>query len=292
MAYAITEQHPSDTGFAGANIPYKGLEWAPNFKPDYLLYIFNCSPRTFCDASDPRKGIIGRIKLVAPGVQPGDPTDVTVDGKVVAGDENKPYRYVTSFPHPMPIPKMNDESGEIETKYTDGRRFVVDMISPDNVTMSLDAVIDPAKAWSIGNDYAPRGIFFSYTNPPAKQDVDRAYVRMEKYFNGLNEKAGTLEMTDKIGLQQAIQSNPDHVHAANYWNKPFEWAKKPTRPVNCPNCGESKPAGRLFHQTSFGSLCIEQSMEGWKAAVNSGIRPYRDVPEEFRWRSKKDEAPE
>jgi|HubBroStandDraft_6_1064221.scaffolds.fasta_scaffold19705_7 hypothetical protein len=284
MAYGISQQHEASTTALGGNVPYRGLEWHSTAEPDYLLYVFNCSARTFCDPGDARKGIIGRIKLRAEGVRDTDPTDVMVDGKIVKGNENQRYSFVTSFPQPILMPKFNDESGEIETKETDVRRFVVDMISPDNLTYSLDVQIDPAKAFSIGNDYSAKGIFFSYSNPPAREDVQRAYMRMEMYYKQLNEKAATLDMTDKLGLQQAIASNPDHVYAANYYGKAFPWAKKEVRPVECPNCGEQKAAGRKFHQTSFGVFCVEPTVEAWKAVVNSGMKRYEDVPDDFKWK--------
>jgi hypothetical protein len=113
--------------------------------------------------------------------------------------------------------------------------------------------------------------------------VEKAYARMEKYYAVLNEKAGTLEQTDKAGLQAAIQSNPDHVYAANYYGKPFAWAKKAVRPVDCQNCGEQKPAGRLFHQTSFGTFCVEPTQEAWKQVVLTGNRTREQVPHEMRW---------
>lgn len=285
--------HPSSTSALAGNVPYRGMEWHSPAIPDYLLYIYNISARTFEDQAG--RGVIGAImKLRAPGVTAADPTDVTiveiVDGKqksrVVPGNPAQPYHLVTSFPQPMLISKFNDESGEIEVKETDARRVVVDMISPDNLTLSLDAVIDPARAFSVGNDYAPRGIFFSYHNPPLREDVQKAYKRMEAYYSQLNEKANTLDLTDKLGLQRAIESNPDHVYAANYYGKPFAFAKQSVRPVECPNCGELKPTGRLFHQTSFGTLCIEQSIAGWKAAVNSGMKEYKQVPEEYRWKGR------
>lgn len=298
MGYAVDRQHDASTNALGGNVPYRGLEWHSTAKPDYLIYVFSCSQRTFCDPGDVRKGIIGRIKLLAPGIMSDDPNDVTVktvvEGKPVykvsPGQENQPYHYVTSFPQPILIPKFNDESGEIETKETDVRRFVVDMISPDNLTMTLDTVVDPAKAFSIGNDYAPKGIFFSYHNPPLREDLQKAYLRMEAYYKGLNERAATLDLTDKLGLQNALASNPDHVYAANYYGKDFAWARKAVRPVECPVCGEQKPAGRLFHTPSTGGICVEQSEKAWKLVVNSGRLPYESVPEDFRWKkeAKKD----
>ncbi len=284
--------HPSSTTALAGNQPYRGLEWHPTSKPDYHLYIFNCSGRNFCDPMDPLKPLIGTtVKIIAPGILDDDPTEVTVEVieggkkvlKVIPGEANKKYHYVTSFPQPFNFPKFNDESGEIEFKPTDVRRVVVDMISPDNPTLSLDFSVDPSKAFSIGNDYAQKGVFFSYTNPPMQIDLQKAYNRMEKYYRMLNEKAATLEMTDKLGLQAAIQSNPDHVYAANYYGKAFPWASKAVRPVECPNCGEQKPAGRKFHQTSFGTFCVEPTQEAWKAVVMSGNRKKEDVPDELRW---------
>lgn len=288
--HEVRTVHAASTTAMGGNIPYSGLEWQPNFRPEFLLYVYNISARTFQDEAG--KGLIGRIKLKAPGVLPDDPIEVEVNGEVVLGNRMHPYHYVTSFPHPYPVPLMNDMTGEIETKFTDGRRFLVDMISPDNPTLSLDFQVDPAKAFSVGNDYAPRGIFFSDTNPPKREDVEKAYARMEKYYAMLNEKAQTLELTDKLALQRAIEQNPDHVYAANYYGKPFAWAQKAKRPVDCPNCGEQKPSGKLWHIPSSGGICVEPTVEAWKQVVMSGQRTRDQVPHELRWFKVKEQKEE
>ena len=289
----IDRVHQSSPTALPGNIPYRGIEWHSPAVPDYLIYIFNISARVFVDASG--RGIIGRICLRADGVVAGDPTEVTIESivagkksvKVSPGNPQQPYHYVTSFPQPVLIWKLDDDSNEIATKETDGVRFVVDMISPDNLTRSLNVRIDPATANSVGNDYAAKGIFFSLHNPPLKEDLEQAYARMETYYKALNQKADTLDHSDKLGLQRAVESNPDHIYAAYYFGKTFAFANRAVRPIDCPNCGEQKPAGRLFHQTSFGSICIEQSVEGWKSAVNSGIKKYDEVPEEFMWKQAK-----
>jgi hypothetical protein len=52
----------------------------------------------------------------------------------------------------------------------------------------------------------------------------------------------------------------------------------------CETCGESIQAGAKFHKSeTLGVICINPSVEGWKAAVNAGIKSREDVPEEFRW---------
>jgi hypothetical protein len=288
----ITVHQPSTTALAG-NLSYRGVEWHSPAKPDYEIFIYNCSRRTFADPLNPNRGIVGRLNLLVPGVEDDDPTDVTIqvkggEMKVIPGNENHPYHYVASFPHPVLVHKENLESGELEVKETDGRRFVVDLISPDNLGVSLDVIVDPTKAFSVGNDYSNRGIFFSYTKPPMKDDVEKAYARMERHYSQLNEIANTLEMSDKAALQRAVSSNPDHIYAANYYGKPFAWASKAVRPVDCIICGEQKKAGQKFHRTSFGTMCVEPTQEAWKMAVSSGNKEKSQVPDEFRWFKEKE----
>lgn len=273
---AIDKIHQANTTALGGNLPYSGLEWRSSHKPDYLLYVFNISARTYEN--------VGRINMRIPGVNENDPTTVMVGNDEKPGEEMQKYHYVTSFPQPVLLPKPNDQSGEIEFVETDARRFVVDLINPDNLTLSLDTVIKDDQRFSIGNDYSRRGVFFSYSNPPAREDVKKAYARMEKYYNELLDKAATLEMTDKAKLSQELSGNPDYSFAANYFGKDVAWNRKNVRPVECPNCGENKPGGRKFHVTSFGSLCVEPTIEAWKAVVNSGVKRYEDVPEDFQWK--------
>lgn len=271
------------------NPRYYGVEWRAQRDPDYHVHIYNLSARTFEDQSG--RGIIGRISLRAAGVDDNSPTEVGTgkirpDGKpekVVDGDTR--YSYVTSFPQPVLISKFNDESNQIGYVETDAIRFVVDQIHPDNPTRSLDVQIPNTVIQSSGNNYAIRGVFFSLTNPPMKVDVDAARVRMERYYNQLLEKAGALEHTNKDQLASELQSNPDYGYAAQYFGRTFTWNRKNVRTTECPNCGEQKPANRLFHTASWG-LCVERSQEAWRAVIEAGVRTYDTVPEEYRWREK------
>lgn len=272
--------NPGDTTGLGGNTPYRGLEWHPTIHVEYNIYLYNISARTFAGFG---AGKLGPNGMSVPGVEQDSPTEVTVDGKIVPGDENHRYRYITSFPHPTTTTKPNHESNEFEHVPVDGRRFVIDMINPDNVTLSLDTIIKPEENFSIGNNYAPRGIFFSYTNPPEQSAVEAAYKRMEAYYVGLNEKAAALELVDKVALGKEVQSNPDYVFAARYFGRGFSFTEKQTRTVECPNCGEQKPAGRKFHMASFGALCVEPNRAGWEAAINAGIKRKDDVPDDIRW---------
>ena len=284
IAEKVTPRAADTTAF-GKNMRYEGLEWMPKFRPDYELYIFNISQRTFKGFG---AGKFGPYGIAVPGVEDTDPTEVLdIEGNKQAGTEGQRYRYFTSVPHPVMISAPNLEANNMRSVPTDGRRYVVDMINPDNLTLSLDLVVPEDQVWSQGNNYAVKGVFFDYTRIPSAIQLKKAYDRMEGYYNSLLERANVLELTDKAKLSEALAGNPDFAFAASYFGKEVSWNKKQTRPVECPNCGEKKPVGRRFHQTSFGSLCIEQSQEAWKAAVNSGVKRYEDVPDDFQWKKSK-----
>lgn len=285
----LGNSYTSTTAFGG-NIVYRGIQWRSPRKPESYVYLFNVSPRTFEDEKG--RGIIGRIKIRAPGVTESDPH--------LPGDPMLRYHFVTSFPQPMLMGDPDDQTGEVRPVEQDAVRFVVDQLNPDNVTRSLDIAVPPEQVFSVNNDYSQRGLFFDifpveydkddpdfFTKHPVNEtELRKAYARMERYFTRLLEEAGVLEMTDKNKLSERLAGNPDYTFAANYFGKDVTWNRKNIRPVECPNCGEPKPAGRLFHKTSFGSLCVEQTEAAWKAAVNSGIKRYDEVPDDFKWKGK------
>jgi hypothetical protein len=281
--HSLQNVREASTTALGGNMSYRGLEWQPNFVPEYQVYLFNVSARTFDSFG---LGKLGRAGVKVEGVRPDDPTIVTLpDGKTDAGKVDEHYRYFTSIPHPMMLTKPNLESNEIDTVKTDGRRFAIDMINPDNLTLSLGTVIPQEQVFSVGNDYSRKGIFFSLVNPPLQSDLRAAIDRMEGYYKALLEQAATLELVDKNKLSEALAGNPDYSFAANYFGKDVAWNRKQTRPVLCPNCGEQKQGGMKFHTASDGGLCVEPTVDAWKMVVSSGRRPYEAVPDEYRWRS-------
>ena len=262
----------------GSNPPYSGVEWRSTRNPDYLIYLFNLSRRTFEK--------VGRLNLTIPGVADTDPTTLfnPETKEEIQGKDNERHRLITSFPQPILVAKFDDLQNTIGYTETNAIRFLVDMLDPDNLTNSLDFEVKPENRLSYGTNLAEKGVFFSLTNPPTAIDLQKAVKRMEKYYNQLLEEAATLELTDKVKLSERLAGNPDYAYAADYFGKEVSWRKKQVRPVECPNCGEMKPTGRKFHVTSFGSLCVEQTVEAWKSAVNSGVKRYEDVPEDFRWK--------
>lgn len=274
--------HEGDTTQFGANRPYRGLEWRATHKPEYHIYLFNVSPRIYDPAIGTGfcPGRLGNKGIYVGGIEETDPS---VNGlSVEGGDKSRKYHYVTSFPHPMLMSKPNLESNEMSWVETDGRRYVIDLINPDNLTLSLDTAIPPDQVYSVGNDYSRRGIFFDYQKIPSKPYMSAAVRRMESYFKNLLDVAAQLEMTDKPKLSQELGSNPDYAVAANYYGKDVAWNRMQVRPVSCPNCGEHKPAGRLFHMSSFGTLCVEQTLDAWRSAYFSGAKELVHIPPRFR----------
>lgn len=266
---SIDRIHQASTTALGGNIPYAGIEWRATRSPEYNVFIYNVSQRTFKE--------VGRIRMTIQGVTETDPV---IPGMAA----NQQYHYVTSFPQPIMLSRPNLESNEMGFVEADVRRFVVDLINPDNLTLSLDTVVPANQVFSQGNNYAQKGVFFDYTNPPSKEQVQKAIDRMESYYKGLLERAQILELTDKAKLSEELGGNPDYAYAANYFGKDVSWNRKQIRPVECPNCGEQKTFGKLFHISSAGFPCVEPTVEGWKAAVRAGAKRYDDVPEEFRWK--------
>lgn len=271
---SISQQHRTNTTALGGNLPFSGLEWRASHKPEYHVYIFNISARTFEK--------VGRLNLTIPGVIDEDPSEVMVDGKKVAGDTK--YHYCTSFPNPILISREKIDENEIGYIEQDGVRFVVDMITPDNPTRSLDFIVKAENTFSQGTNLAEKGVLFSLSNPPQKIDVEKAVKRLETYYQELVNRANVLDLTDKAELQRQLTSNPDIAFAASYFGREFSWNKKQAKQIACDNCGETKPAGRKFHKTSFDTICVEPTVDGWKAAVLSGAKRYEDVPTELRWK--------
>jgi hypothetical protein len=300
--YATNSVKTSNPG-----VPYQGIAWRGEREPDFHVYVYNISARSWEGSSDPTMipdTRIGSIRLSIPGVRPEDPTEVAEGappentrqlGKLIdlstgkpfktkPGDPNQRYRYVTSFPQPILIPRLNEEGNELTHYEQDAVRFVVDLINPNNLGRTLSAGNAPGLA-SEGVDLSQKGVFFSLSNPPFETDVKEAYTRMTKYYSLLHEKAQTLEVSDKASLARELAQNPDYAYAATYFGKPVNWHRAPQRSIECPNCGEQKPAGRLFHPASGGLfLCVEQSQEAWKAAVNSGAKKLDEVPEDYQWK--------
>ncbi len=296
---------PRSVALTSSNNPhYRGVEYRSRHDPNFHIYVYNISRRTFENPVSPGTGIVGRIRLLVPGVT-DDIIPTLQDGTIVQGLEvgegkidrdGRPekiklgttkWRYCTSFPDPVNVTMFNEQSEEISPVETNGIRFVVDQINPENPGQTLNVRLTPNDQ---DNDFSVRGVFFSLSNPPMELDVEQARERMEARYKKLVEKIGVYEVTNDPRLHEALSHDPDYGLAAQYFGKQFKFNQQVARATNCENCGEQKPANRLFHVTSAGNLCVERTKEAWMAVVESGTRLYDAVPEKFRWQKEKKTA--
>jgi len=264
----------TNTTALGGNTAYSGMEWQPRHIAEYHVYLYNVSARTF-----PKAGPYEVVNI--PGVTDTDPY-------LPGMKANEKYHYVTSFPQPMLMPKFDSQTSEIGQIRVDARRYVMDIVNPDNKSLDLNTIIPDKDVFSVGNNLSQKGVFFALTNPPTIQDVRAAYDRMEAYYNGLRTRAQTLEVTNKAQLNEELGSNPDFAYMAEYFGESFTWRRKGTRPEECPNCGEQKPFGRKFHvNKELGFICVEPSVAGWQAAVQAGVKTKAEAKEAgFDWWTK------
>lgn len=237
LSEGMSRGHNMDFSFVAQN-------YSLNREPEYLVYLYNVSEQSF--------------KVSRPPLM----REFTIAGRKT-GEQ---YALVTSLPQPLLTPKGNVDSNEIDIVPTDTRRFVTDIINPDNLTIDQDAVIAPDKRTSQGNDLGQKGVFWSLNNPPTDKEVKRAYDRMEGFYTAKLNEAKALETSNPQALRELL--GPEHHAAAEYFGIETSWHGKQSRPMDCPNCGDRVKAGVAFHKTDEGVLCIID----WKRAVAAGVR--------------------
>jgi len=185
---------------------------------------------------------------------------------IQARKSNEKYALVTRLPQPLVIPKGNVDSSEIDIYAQDTRRFVMDLINPDNLGINQDAAIDPTKVTGQGNDLGQKGVFYSLTNPPSDEEVASAYKRMEGRYKFLLTQARTVETSNPKALPDIL--SPEHFIAAEYFHETTNWHRKPVHMENCPRCGTPANANSDFHPMEGGGICVGS----WESAVKAGVK--------------------
>jgi hypothetical protein len=230
------------------NIDYQFISqhYLLNRKPDYTVYLYNVSQQNFEVSRPP---ILK--KLIIPGKRP--------EGK---------YVLATSFPCPLLHPRSNVDSNEFDILAQDTRRFVMDLINPDNFGLDQGAVNDPKSTLSQGTHLGVQGLFWSLHNPPLDEEVDAAIARIEKHYKFLIEQANAVQIAKPTELANML--TPAHHFAADYFGEEYAWHAKKKRAATgvCPNCGDSIREGAAFHKTDEGVLCIID----WPRAIKAGVR--------------------
>jgi len=226
---------------------FNGNQYLMNRAPDYWVYIHTVSEGTY-DVSRPP--IISTMKLV--GKSP-----------------KQKYATCARFPQPLLTPQSNVDSNEVTIAPMDCRRFVMDIINPDNLgnrPEDQDAIITSRS--NVGNDLGAKGVFWSLNEVPTDAEISSAIARMEKYYKTLTEKANTVEASSPKDLPDTL--TPEHHTAAEYLSKvfgtQFKWHTAMARLEDCELCGQKIKSGIAFHRTEEGGLCVRD----WVRAVKSG----------------------
>ncbi len=241
-------------------------------KPDYWVYLYTVSDQTFDVYRPP---LLANLHLV---------------GK----EKGKDYTQCARFPQPLLAPQGSVDNDEITVMPMDTRRFVMDIINPDNLTLDQDAVI--SQITGVGNDLGKKGVFWSLNGPgaskidssrseaPTEAEIKAAVKRMERYYNSLLEKARAVETSKPGELTDLL--TPEYHAAADYFGIETSWHGKRSKPMDCPNCGERVKAGIAFHKTDDGSLCvidwvrtIKSGARSIQQAIDSGITGFSDIAE-------------
>jgi hypothetical protein len=222
---------------------------------DYLVYVYNISEQ---------EHVVSRPPLFS---------EMKLKGRAPSEE----YKLVAVFPQPLNLPKGNVDSNEVDFFVQDTRRFVMDMINPDNLGINQDSFIEKSTSGRT-NDLGAKGLFWSlngpstkaYKNPygeaPTAEEVLAARKRLEKRYRHLLDQAKATEVSNPANLREIL--SPEHHAAAEYFAESFSWHSKQVRADYCPSCGEKMRAGAAFHKTEEGGYCVND----WDRTIKAGAR--------------------
>ena len=238
-----------NTGVASSLSKINNVDWnfttadyMMNRAPDFYVYLFNVAKQEYK---------VSRLPILR---------EMTIPAR----KEGEKYAVVTKLPSPFKIPKGNVDSNDIDIVVLDGRRFAMDLINPDNLSLDQDAVI--TGSFSKGNDLGKLGVFWSLSAEPTAQELERAKARLEKHYRSILEEARAVEASNPSKLFEIL--TPAHHAAADYYHETFNWHKKEVHKENCPRCGAPANVGAPFHALEGGGLCVGD----WDAAIRAGVR--------------------
>lgn len=173
----------------------------------------------------------------------------------------------------------------------DGEWVAMDWLNPENVFKLDQDYIVPGLA-DYSTDLIQRGVFYikrkynpqtgNVDDKPTEQELVAAENRLKQRRQALVRLYQTTS-TSAPSKVAGIMSE-EMVDALTFAGIQTPYNSALQEKVQCVNCGEMKLATAKFHKSeNLGAICIDPSTEGWKAAVNAGIKNKADVPEEFGW---------
>lgn len=186
---------------------------------------------------------------------------------------------------------IEGQAGQHRILADDGEWVAMDWLNPENVfRLDQDFIVPGLPDYS--TDLCQRGVFYIKRryNPATGNAADHP---TEAEIMAAENRLKTRRTALVRLYQQTSTSNPakvagimseEMVEALNFAGIQTPYNSALQEKVQCVNCGEMKLATARFHKSeNLGAICIEPSIDGWKAAVNAGIKAKADVPDEFQW---------
>lgn len=177
----------------------------------------------------------------------------------------------------------------------DGEWVAMDWLNPENVfKLDQDYIVPGLPDYS--TDLLQRGVFYikrpfnqntgNMHDAPTEQEVAAAENRLKMRRTAL-VRLYTQTSTSNPSKVAGIMSE-EMVEALNFAGIQTPYNSALQEKVTCVNCGEMKLASAKFHRSeALQSICIDPSVDGWRAAVNAGVKARADVPEDFKWDDRK-----
>lgn len=199
------------------------------------------------------------------------------------GNINDPKYYVDN---------LAVEGSKDQRKVTadDGKWVAMDWLNPENV-FSLDQNYVVPNQVDHSTNLLSRGLFFivrpfdavkgNVDDMPTETETAAAEKRLRDRYTALVRLYQTTSAASPGKLPSIL--NEEMIDALNFARMKTPYNTALAEMADCPNCGESMPSKAKFHRSeSLGIICINPSVEGWKAAVAAGVKAKADVPDEFR----------
>lgn len=207
--------------------------------------------------------------------------------------ENERFRKVATISDPKYyVDNLAVEGSKDQRKVTadDGKWVAMDWLNPQNV-FSLDQNYAVPNVIEDGTNLLARGLFFIVRpfNPqtgnaddqPTEAEIVAAEKRLRDRYTAL-VRLYHQTSTASPGKLPSIM-NEEMIDALNFARLKTPYNTALAEMVDCPTCGESMPKSAKFHRSeSLGVICIQPSVEGWKAAIAAGVKTKSEIPEEFR----------
>lgn len=204
------------------------------------------------------------------------------------------YRKVGTISDPKyTVDNLSIEGSKDQRKVTadDGKWVAMDWLNPDNV-FSLDQNFVVQNRVDDSTDLLARGLFFivrpfdavngNSDDKPTEAELAAPEKRLRDRYTALVRLYQTTSTSSPAKLPRIL--NEEMIDALNFARLKTPYNTALSEMKECETCGDNIPAGAKFHRSeSLGVICIHPSQDGWKAAVNAGIKTRDEVPEGFRW---------